>query len=93
MVDIGKKIKEEVEDRGITVSEFARRINKSRENAYDIFKRETIDTGLLVSISEVLEHDFFQYYSRPVVEEFERKIKALTEENALLKEIQKLKKD
>lgn len=93
MVNIGAKIKQVVDDRGISTSEFARRINKSRENVYDIFKRETIDTGLLTAIGEVLEHDFFQYYSRPILEDYERKIEALIEENSLLKEIQRLKRD
>jgi hypothetical protein len=44
------------------VKEFAQRINTNRNNVYDIFKRETIDTGLLLKISHVLEHNFFHYY-------------------------------
>jgi len=43
----------------MTVSEFARRINSSRENAYSIFKRKSIDTDLLQTVSTVLGHDFF----------------------------------
>jgi hypothetical protein len=34
---IGLQIREVVEKRGMTVTEFAKRINKSRENAYSIF--------------------------------------------------------
>lgn len=60
---IGIQIREVVEKRGMTVTEFAKRINKSRENAYSIFSRKTIDTGLLKLISEVLEFDFFKQYS------------------------------
>jgi transcriptional regulator with XRE-family HTH domain len=60
---IGVQIREVVEKRGMTVTEFAKRINKSRENAYSIFSRKTIDTGLLKLISEVLEFDFFKQYS------------------------------
>lgn len=60
---IGAQIREVVTKRGMTVTEFAKRINKSRENAYSIFSRKTIDTGLLKLISEVLEYDFFKQYS------------------------------
>jgi transcriptional regulator with XRE-family HTH domain len=60
---IGAQIRNVLEKRGMTVTEFAKRINKSRENAYSIFSRKTIDTGLLKLISEVLDHDFFKQYS------------------------------
>ena len=62
MKHIGQKIKEIVEKRGITKSELARRMNMTSTNVHKIFKRETIDTGLLKKISMILEHDFFQYY-------------------------------
>jgi transcriptional regulator with XRE-family HTH domain len=51
-IHIGEKIKKVLESKGITVTEFAKRINKSRENIYSIFTRKTIDTGLLKSISK-----------------------------------------
>jgi hypothetical protein len=79
IVHIGNKIKSVVVKQGITVSEFGRRINKSRENIYSIFKRKTIDTGLLMTISKVLVHDFFEYYTPEL-----QKLKA---ENQTLKEI------
>jgi transcriptional regulator with XRE-family HTH domain len=60
---IGAQIRAVIEQRGMTVTEFAKRINKSRENAYSIFSRKTIDTGLLKLISEVLSHDFFKQFS------------------------------
>ncbi|MEY4805110.1 MAG: hypothetical protein RL331_1631 [Bacteroidota bacterium] len=60
---IGAQVREIVEKRGMTVTEFAKRINKSRENAYSIFSRKTIDTGLLTLIGEVLSFDFFKQYS------------------------------
>ena len=70
-VHIGKKIKEVVSKSHYTVTEFAGRINRSRDVAYKIFAKENIDTGLLQKISEVLEHDFFNYYSHelPMVRE------------------------
>jgi transcriptional regulator with XRE-family HTH domain len=54
----GQEIKKIIKRKGMTISEFARRINKSRENSYDIFTRKSLDTDLLKSISQVLEYDF-----------------------------------
>lgn len=70
-VHIGKRIKEILERSHYTVTEFAGRINRSRDVVYKIFAKENIDTGLLQKISEVLEHDFFNYYSHelPMVKE------------------------
>jgi hypothetical protein len=62
-VHIGKLIGKVLKEHGIQKSEFARRINKTRQNIDDIFKRESIDTELLYNISLVLKHDFFQHYS------------------------------
>ena len=61
---IGAKIKSMVAKRGISVSEFGRRINMSRENVYSIFKRKSIDTTLLSTICKVLEYDFFLHYTK-----------------------------
>lgn len=61
-VHIGKKIKEVLTQSRLKKTEFADLINISRTVVYDIFKRETIDTGLLQTISKVLNHDFFSYY-------------------------------
>ncbi len=47
MQKIGSIIKEKLKGKGFTVSEFARRINTNRNNVYDIFQRESIDTSLL----------------------------------------------
>ena len=84
-VHIGNRIKSTLNKKGMSLSEFGRRIHKSRENVYDIFKRRTIDTGLLVTISKVLDFDFFQYYTSKHKEN-----KKLIEENESLKEIIKL---
>lgn len=60
---IGKKVKEVWRGSRMKGTEFAAAINKDRQVIYDIFKRETIDTGLLQKIGKVLDHDFFNYYS------------------------------
>jgi transcriptional regulator with XRE-family HTH domain len=63
-VHIGKKIQEKLKEARYKKTEFADMINVSRTVVYDIFKRKTIDTGLLKKISEVLNHDFFNYYEQ-----------------------------
>lgn len=63
-IHIGKKIKEVWKSSRLKGTEFAAMINKDRQVIYDIFDRETIDTGLLLNISKVLNHDFFSYYSQ-----------------------------
>lgn len=90
-IHIGKQIKEVFDKKGFTVTEFAKRINKSRENVYSIFKRKTIDTGLLYIISKVLEHDFFTLYLSN--SDGNKEIERLKEENKLLREVNMLLKE
>ena len=58
-IHIGRLIKSVFDASGITVAEFARRINCGRPNVYSIFERNTIDVLQLVSISNALNHNFF----------------------------------
>ena len=77
----------------MAVNDFAHEINKSRTVVYDIFERETMDTGLLYKISEVLNYDFFPLYKpqakTPNVEdpqvEYSNKLNACQEKVATLK--------
>lgn len=62
MLHIGEKIKNRIHEIGISKSEFARRINKARQNIEIIFQKKSIDTQLLLEISKALDHDFFQHY-------------------------------
>lgn len=62
MIHIGKEIEKVINNRAITVTDFAIKINKSRTVAYDIFKRSSIDTELLSTICQVLNYDFFRLY-------------------------------
>ena len=55
---IGELIEYEVRKQQISITEFAEKICCKRNNVYDIFKRNTLDTGLLISISKVLNHNF-----------------------------------
>lgn len=60
MLHIGRKIEEELRRQERTVAWFARKLYCNRQNVYDIFKRESIDTSLLRRISAILGHDFFK---------------------------------
>lgn len=62
-IHIGQMIKEELYAQGISVSVFARQINRSRNVVYNIFERESIDTDLLNKIARILKCDFFSMYS------------------------------
>ncbi|MDF2437139.1 MAG: transposase [Bacteroidota bacterium] len=70
-IHIGKRIKEVLDASGFSAIEFAKEINRTRDVVYKICAKESIDTALLQKISEVLEHDFFNYYSQalPVIKE------------------------
>jgi hypothetical protein len=69
MKSVGSLIKEIVEKRGMAHSAFARKINRSPQNVYDLFKRKTIDIDLLAEIGKVLDYDFFQHYRHKPVGE------------------------
>jgi transcriptional regulator with XRE-family HTH domain len=84
-IDIGQQVKLVYETKGITATEFAKRINKSRENVYSIFTRKSIDTSLLSKISEVLEFDFYKPLSNSY-KEMESELNELREQNEFLKE-------
>lgn len=68
MIHIGQKIREVVEKKGMAKTELARRMNMTSSNVHKIFARKTIDTGLLMKLSEILEHDFFSYYPKYLIE-------------------------
>lgn len=55
---IGHLIKEVFDEKGISVTEFARRINCARPNVYSIFERYDIGVEQLIDISEALDHNF-----------------------------------
>lgn len=62
-IHIGKIILQHVESLGQNKSEFARRIGVTPQNVYTVFRRESINTDLLLRISRVLGYNFFQYYA------------------------------
>lgn len=61
-VDIGQKIKEVFDRQNMKLTDFADELGTVRQNVYRIFKKRHLDTGLLLKVSQVLNHNFFQYY-------------------------------
>lgn len=62
-VHIGSEIERRLEDSGIPVTTFAKKVGRSPQNLYKVFKRPSCDTMLLRKCSEVLHFDFFRLYS------------------------------
>lgn len=63
VIEIGHKIKEVFDNQNIKLTDFADELGTVRQNVYRIFKKRHLDTGLLLKISQVLNHNFFQYYT------------------------------
>ncbi|MBR1546105.1 MAG: helix-turn-helix transcriptional regulator [Prevotella sp.] len=66
MVNIGQRIKEELQRQERTVSWLARKLNCTRAAVYRIFDKNSIDTALLANISQVLHHNFFEELSEDI---------------------------
>jgi hypothetical protein len=81
-VEIGQKIKEVFDQRQIKLTDFADELGTVRQNVYRIFKKRHLDTGLLLKISQVLHHNFFQYYVADPTERVDEKIKLLKSETS-----------
>jgi hypothetical protein len=102
-VEIGHKIREVFDHQSMKLTDFADELGTVRQNVYRIFKKRHLDTGLLLKISQVLNHNFFQYYvsseevaSPPPSEEAVKLAREVTEYNRQLelakKEIDYLRK-
>jgi predicted DNA-binding protein YlxM (UPF0122 family) len=63
-IHIGSIVKKVAVQQKVSVIEIADHLGIHRNNIYDVFKRESIDTGLLLKLSRYLKHDFFRYYSK-----------------------------
>lgn len=57
-IHIGNLIKNFVKENHINSAELARKIGKTRQNIYDLYKRDDIEVKLLLTISEALNHNF-----------------------------------
>ena len=57
---IGEKIREVMHQKRVSVITIAKEIECERTNVYNIFERESINTGLLLKFCHILGHDFFK---------------------------------
>ncbi len=64
MIHIGHLIEEELRKQERSVTWFAKKLYCERTNVYSIFKRESIDTALLLRISKILGYNFFSHYTK-----------------------------
>ena len=66
MIHIGQIIEKVIHNQERSITWFSKKLYCDRTNVYSIFKRQSIDTELLLRISKILNHNFFDYY----IEEF-----------------------
>ena len=67
-IHIGHLIQQQLKEQGRSVTWFAQRLNYDRSNAYKIFSKQHIDTDLLLTISKVLNYNFFNNYSKQLAD-------------------------
>lgn len=89
-VKVGEVIQKIVKSKGISVTDFAEKINYSRRNVYEIFDKDTIDTGLLIKIGKVLGQNLFLLYvSDKEISEHQSQKKSI--QNELAQTVERLK--
>jgi hypothetical protein len=59
---IGPIIKQKLDESLYSVEQFRRKLKCSRRTVYNIFERKSLDTDLLLEISELLNYDFHNLY-------------------------------
>jgi len=72
-IHIGKLIKTIKKERKITSAAMANKIGCCEKNIYRLYKRENIDTNLLIIISKHLKFNFFEIYAEFVDEQIQKK--------------------
>jgi hypothetical protein len=96
-VEIGHKIREVFDHQSMKLTDFADELGTVRQNVYRIFKKRHLDTGLLLKISQVLDHNFFQYYvapaETPTVQQSEESLKLAQEVTEFNRQLDLAKKE
>ena len=62
MIHIGNIIKDKLEHKKISITQFAEDINCTRRNVYKIFNKSNIDTELLLRVNEAIGENLFLNY-------------------------------
>ena len=65
-IHIGNIIHEQLRKDRRSVGWLAREIPCTRNHLYKVFRRSSLDTDLLLRISQVMNFNFFRYYSAEV---------------------------
>lgn len=71
-MNIGRSIREVMKKKGMSVTQLSKEIPCERTNVYNIFSRKDISTKLLWRISQVLEHNFFEDFSKEYTKKFQK---------------------
>ena len=87
---LGTYIKNRVKEKGITVSEFARRIHCTRRNIYQIYKKNSLDTDLIKRISLALEIDLLSTFNKSSFLKLKNDVQPETIEKSYEKSINRL---
>lgn len=66
-VHIGEIIQGKLREKERSVTWFAKKLCCVRPNVYKIFRKESLDSSLLLRISIILDEDFFHYYSNALI--------------------------
>ena len=66
MINIGERIKDELDRQERTISWLARKLNRNRAAVYRLLKKNSIDTNVLSQISLLLGRDFSKELSQEV---------------------------
>ncbi len=71
-INIGEEIKKVAKAKFSRDVDFAEKMGKTRQNIYDLYKRETIDVNTLLEICHILSYNFFELYENqlPFVKQF-----------------------
>ena len=57
-IHLGKLIQAFVKENNINSADLARKVGKTRQNIYDLYKRDDIEVKLFLAISDALQHNF-----------------------------------
>lgn len=68
MPDIGKIIRQRLEEEGRSQAWLARQINSDQSNLCKMLKKSSMDSNMLLRISLVLHFNFFVYFSNYYIE-------------------------
>ena len=67
-IHIGQLIHEQLKADQRSVSWLAREIHCTRNNVYKLFNKPSLDSNLILKISQAMQFNFFQYYTADFLE-------------------------